>query len=462
MIVKALTAAAAVLVAALLVRAAFTVPRQVPRNFNEGWNAFHAADLRAGRPLYPPTGDFINNYPPLSFVVVALTTPLAGGDALVAGRVVALVSFVLWIAALAAVARALGASREHAVLAVALAAGMMLIRTDYYVGVSEPQFLGHALQGGALLAAVAAGRRGAALAGALLGASLFVKHNLLPVPIAVLVWLWWSDRSAGARALAAFLLCSAILGAGSYAWFGNAFVTQISSSRAYSLEKLVSMTLEWLPFWSIALAVTTWLVVANAQRDSRIVLVSIYVTVATVLGVLGLGGDGVYWNAMFDAQWALALAVALAMSCANIAGRRTALALACLLPLGVALAGAADRHWLSPRFYLDPRWSEADSAAREIAFLRERAGPALCENLTLCFWADKAPEVDFFDLQQRVKREPRAAAGLTSRIDAEEFAAIVLDGRAPRRDISAEVSTALARHYQVDHESQWGTFFVRR
>ena len=64
----------------------------VPLDPNEGWNAaFAQAVLTTGSPYPPPHSLLINNYPPLSFYLVAAVSRLTG-DAIVAGRLVALVS----------------------------------------------------------------------------------------------------------------------------------------------------------------------------------------------------------------------------------------------------------------------------------------------------------------------------------------------------------------------------------
>ena len=121
---------------------------------------------------------------------------------------------------------------------------------------------------------------------------------------------------------------------------------------------------------------------------------------------------------------------------------------------------SATIHWLSPRFWLDPRWSEAETAALDVDFVRRRAGPALCENLVICYWAGKAVEADFFNLQQRARREPWRTEALARSIEAQRFAVVLVD--APGRDLGPAVDQAFARRYRVDHESQWGRFLVPR
>ena len=104
-----LTAAAAICVLEF-VRAIFTLGLRLPLNFNEGWNAYHAADVASGRPLYPDlSGQFFTNYPPLSFYVIAPIGRLLH-DQMLAGRLVSLASLAAWIALVAATARRLRCS----------------------------------------------------------------------------------------------------------------------------------------------------------------------------------------------------------------------------------------------------------------------------------------------------------------------------------------------------------------
>ena len=70
------------------------LPLHVALNPNEGWNALHTEAWRHGRALYlDPSGPVLNNYPPLSFALVALLSRLTG-DLIIAGRILSLVSLV--------------------------------------------------------------------------------------------------------------------------------------------------------------------------------------------------------------------------------------------------------------------------------------------------------------------------------------------------------------------------------
>ncbi len=90
----------------------FTLTAPILKNYNEGWNAYHAASaMQAPRTLYPgPQSLLTNNYPPLSFFIVGAVSALTGGDAILAGRLVAFVSTLGIGLCLGIAARAVGCS----------------------------------------------------------------------------------------------------------------------------------------------------------------------------------------------------------------------------------------------------------------------------------------------------------------------------------------------------------------
>src|SRR5947209_10161883 len=77
----------------LLARNILAIPVLAPLDPNEGWNAAHALAAMAGGTLYPsPQSLMVNNYPPLSFYIVGALARLTG-DAVIAGRILSLISF---------------------------------------------------------------------------------------------------------------------------------------------------------------------------------------------------------------------------------------------------------------------------------------------------------------------------------------------------------------------------------
>src|SRR6201986_1965978 len=93
MLVWAAIAVLSLVTAPLLARDLMAITRHIALAPNEGWNAAHALRWLAGGPLYPAKDSLmINNYPPLSFYLVGGLTRLTH-DAVIAGRLLAAVSF---------------------------------------------------------------------------------------------------------------------------------------------------------------------------------------------------------------------------------------------------------------------------------------------------------------------------------------------------------------------------------
>ena len=446
-------------------RALLTLRLQLPLNFNEGWNAYHTADLAAGRALYPDLrGMFFNNYPPLSFLVIA---PLGRvlGDQMLAGRAIAMASLTAWIALVAVAARRLRCSWTHAMFGAVVLAIYVFVFSDFYVGVNDPQLLGHAVQMLGLVILLDARKTTASLvaAAALFTAGVFVKNNLVALPLAAALWLFVTDRSRGWRLIVFGAVAGVIAAVVCVAAFGPRFAAQVLSPRGYVPVKAALMGWQWVRRMILPLAVVGGLT-SQGPRDREAAFGVTYVAVSLVLGVLFAGGEGVYWNAMFDADCALALTAALATSRMFAARSRTArmaVPLAYLAVPAAVVALGASIHWLSPRFWLDPRWSEAATAAADIEFVRERGGPALCEDLSICYWAGKPVEVDVFNVRQRSRHEWWRIEAILRRIDSREFAVAEIQPDAGR-SLGPQFTEALREHYRVDHVDQWGEFWVPR
>ena len=114
------------------------------RNYNEGWNVYNTQRFFSGAVVYDDNLWRVNNYPPVSFLVVGAFDRAVGG-LLSSGRLVALMSFVAvgWLAAVAT-AR-LGANRTAALFAAACALGFFYLAAPDWVAVDDPQTLAEAI-----------------------------------------------------------------------------------------------------------------------------------------------------------------------------------------------------------------------------------------------------------------------------------------------------------------------------
>ncbi|MGH6889418.1 MAG: glycosyltransferase family 39 protein [Rhizomicrobium sp.] len=448
-----------------VIRAAAIASLHVSLDPNEGWNAYHAAAAVAGRGLYPPPGNLMfNNYPPLSFFLIGSLGTLVG-DQIVAGRIVSLLSFVLVCAFAAAILRSLRTGRQPALFSALLFAGILLIASDY-VGMDDPQLLGHAVQLAAAYLVLREPRTRARLCAAavLFVAGGFVKHNLFSLPLASLLWLAVFDLRACKR-LALWSVALVLAGLVVFrAGFGFELLDRLNSARSWSVSQMWSGLGYWLPLAAVPLCGLGVLVARN-PRDPRVVFVAIYAGIAILAGAVLLGGAGVDVNAMFDADMAVALAAGLALD--GLLGQRQPLlraaaplfAIACFLPSPVLAASDAD--WREAAFWLHPMHNEAARAARDIEFLRAHPGPAICESLAYCYWAGKPAGVDVFNLDQQLRSGKRSSAPFLLLIRSRRFAAIELDETNPF-PLPQSIATAISRNYRIDHADDEGTFFVPR
>jgi hypothetical protein len=422
---------------ALLARNILTIPIHVPLDPNEGWNGAHALALLTGHRLYPPpTALMVNNYPPLSFYLIG-TIARHGGDVIVIGRWIALAAYLATAAGIAGVLQQMKCGPDATALGALFFTTLVLVASDY-AGIDDPQLLGHAIQIGALLLLL---RERIVMAALLFGVSLFIKHNLLALPLAAGLWLLIQDRRAGIHFLLwgmAFTLSGLVL---FQLGFGTSLIAQLMSPRLSSLANVgAALTHLW---WTLLPLVA----MAGLWADRTSLFCSLYAAVALLLGLVFAAGDGVDANAFFDLGIALSLALGLVVD----RGRWPLLAGASVLPLLIFLAvNFQDNNFFFTRDFIR-------QSALDIGFLKNRDGAALCDQLSLCLWAGKDAQVDVFNIGEAIKagaRDPKALIGM---IDAHRFATIQLvdmDGLGP------DVRGAIEKHYRADHSDDNGAFLI--
>jgi hypothetical protein len=453
---RLLTAALAAGCALGLAHIVCTIGLQVPFDPNEGWNAYFAQAAIAGGSPYPTAQSaMVNNYPPLSFYIVGLLSKIVG-DAVIAGRIVALAAFVALAAGIGACARAMGANRlEAAFAALFFSAGVMLISD--YVGMDDPQMLGHAIAIGGLWLVLREPRlpRDMVGAAALFVLAFFVKHNLVILPAAVAVWLALLDRRL-ATTFAGSGVILGLVGLGIFKQaFGFSLFSVIASPRSYAAAGLWA-GLKTRLAWSAAPLAGAVVLFATARRDAQAMFCVIYALVATSAGIYFLGGAGVDANALFDADIALALCAAVLLSRLPAWGGMTALA--CAVPL-IAGLWSLDTEWQTADFWLRPMAEDRAAARAEIALIKASPGPTICEMLSLCYWAGKAAAFDVFNMEQAYVAGARSDVALVRDIRARRYGAVQLEELAPF-PLTPDVRRALSANYHVVRRDGDRTFFA--
>jgi hypothetical protein len=435
-IVWAAIAAMVLAVLPLLLRNVLAIPAHVPLDPNEGWNAAHALAVLARHGLYPPPQSLmVNNYPPLSFYLVAALA--RHGDAIVTGRWLALLAFLASCASITFALLRMDCQPRNALIAPLFFAAVLLITSDY-VGMDDPQLLGHAVQLVALLLLL---RERLIMSAALFAISLFIKHNLLAMPLAASLWLLEQDRRAGLEFSLwgiAFALGGLVL---FQLGFGTSLLGQLASPRLSSLANLgAAVTHLWWAVLPAAALVGLW-------PDRHGLFCAHYAAAALLLGLIFAAGDGVDANAFFD----LAIALSLGLGLAAERGRWPFLSAASAVPLLIFLAvNFQDNGFFFTRAF-------AAQSARDIAFLKSQPGPGLCDQLSLCLWAGKGAQVDVFNIGEQIKSGARDPSALARMITQRKFSALQL------QDINAlgpVVRKTIEKNYRADHSDDNGTFFV--
>lgn len=432
-------------------RTVLMVPALVPLDPNEGWNAYHAS--AAFTALYPPADSYlVNNYPPLSFYLVAALQPFIS-DAIIVGRILSLVATAVVAWSIFTGARCMGATRFGALFgALFFVTGMLVFTT--YTGMNDPQLLAHAV---AVPGFVLLLRRrdgiSVIVAATLFVLAFFIKHNVVVLALVSALWLLTTDR----KSFRLFSLTGlAVLAAGLaafYSLYGISLWQVFASARGYSLELMHAGVCKWLIWSLIPLAgmVALW----QQCRDHWFYLVLGYTALATAMGVYFIGGAGVDANALFDADIALSFGVALLLS---RVGYRAGWTLLLITPL--LWGGWQHIRDYGPADFFAPQ-RVILQARGDIAFLRQQQGPALCAMLSFCYWSGKGGEVDFFNTGEAFATGARRDTDLIHRIERADYAAIQFDPDSEDA-LGPNVRDAVLRYYRLDHRDDFGSFYVPR
>jgi len=434
--------------------------RLVPRNYNEGWNAFWAEAASRGGALYvAPDSPIANNYPPLSFHLVGLIGRVIG-DNVIAGRLVSLASLGVILGAAYLFLHATGLARR-----IALAGAVILCVTfaffgQTYVAVNDPQMLAHAfmLSGLALLFAFDFSRS-AVIAGAvliLLGG--FTKHLLIPLPIALTLWIAMYRRER----LVTWLACFAIglpLGFWLISSAYPAFVAELLSQRAYSLHHSVSSTIHALVRFLPLIAIGAFSLRRGQRVTPRVALLLMYAVLSVGVGALAAGGEGVTRNAYFDLLIALTLFAACGLESMLDRGRARVVA---ALGVGV-LAFAVTTVPQTVRDLRELDALEQDTRTTVAMIQRLGQGHAACETLSLCYWARDPFTLDFFNYGRKLRTGSASLDVCEKALQSGEFPVLQLEyGRrsSPVGERLWPCTPAIHQYYTEAFRSRAGILLV--
>lgn len=448
------------------------LPLQIPRNYNEGWNAYWATTAISGGPLYPPVNALIsNNYPPLSFFVVGLLGRMIG-DPILAGRALALLGFLL-----VAINIVAWLCRCGVRVSLAIASGAAFIITvdalvHVYIAMDDPQWFGHGLMttGMVILWRNPRSHGRLAISALLMMLGGLFKHLIIPVPVALAAWLFISERRAFWKWVSILVVLGVMAFSIIYGVYGHNFVEGfLHAPRQISFLAAVHMGIQVLPDLLPLLCLATALLPQFNKREP-VTFAWIYLGVATAIGALAAAGAGVSENAVFDVAIAASLAAGLALENLAIAWTANyrkpaylkavillpALAVILWAPFSIRLNIERLRH-LS---------ALAEATPSDIELLRQHdVRNAACESLALCFWSGAPFNVDLFNFGQKLKTGQMPLEVCRQLFDRRRFTIIQLygePGHYPWPLIPHECDRTIADNYEVIRKSVNGYFLVAR
>lgn len=451
---------AAVLAAALLLAPLVLMFTDGSRNYNEGWNAYHQQETVQGEPLYHAPPRFVStNYPPISFHLIGLASRI-GGDVNQTGRWVSLLSLLTAAILCAAIVRRFTGSVPLAAYTALTAAIWLAVYKSDRIGMNDPQLLGTVFSLLGLYAYIRNPDKPAwlSISAAAFTVSVFTKHNLLAFPAAVGLHLLLERKWKSLAVWGGMVAAGSMLLLGLTLWIdGPYFAANILMPRALSigLDHLTDYGIRFqLP---IALVLVWWLF-RKGRPLGHIILLALIM--AHVEAFAFVGGYGVDKNIFFDCIFSLAMASALVFAeFAPLAAgwKRPGLALAALLlasSFGLVIQAPAALR--DDRDVLISGMERADDFDSTVSLVQSRPGPALCEDLLICFDAGKPYAYDAYVMFSMVKAGRIEDDGLVALVEDASIQTVQLDKRNFNRGdvvrFTPNFVKALLHRYRIEKE----------
>ena len=363
-----------------------------PIEGNETWNALLAGRAMGEGALYPSIhGAVLNNYPPLSFYIVGLAGWLVG-DNVIAGRVVSLLAVLAIGANIAWIVRNLGGEAKAAIFAGVLFVAIMAKSFPNYVAMNDPQLLAQAVMslGFAVFTARPQRMENVAAAAVVMVTAGFIKHNIIAMPLAATLWLAHYNRPMMVRWLLCAIVLLAVGFALCYAAFGGDFFLNLALPRVlYPITVLETLG----RVQDFAIPLILWICVAvQLKPDPRIAMVNYLIVAGAAAFALTKPGDGVAWNAFFD--WVIGACVGGGLGLSRLGETRSARYFGLARTEVVIIVALALRQILLPspellhlRTTMEEMRMQEAALVPALDFMRSHPGPAVCEELAICYWS---------------------------------------------------------------------------
>ena len=456
----------------LNLRYIISIPFKFSRNYNEGWNAFHASNALGHRALYPALDALTsNNYPPLSFYLIGgLGTVL--GDNIIAGRIISLISLLIVSICIGIFVYWDGKSHIPALFSSLVFLAFMGCSYQEYIGVNDPQLLGHGFQWIALLLVLKASHLAGVnilLSVLFLCTSILVKHNLLALPITIIFWLFIYNRRGFYTYFAAGSILTSAFLALLYKIYGNVFfIDLLRAPRLYSLQIMVNSTQQYLTPMLVMIAAGIILMILS-RSDRYVQLILAYTSLGIIFGTLFSGGIGVTYNVFFDVVMGLSVICGFTVNRLDKISSSdevfrdktsknslTRSVVMFILSLSILIATPISSARTAKFFHQVDAWKQA--SLENIEFIRAQQGLAMCEDLALCYWAGKSFEVDVFNVGQKLLTGTIVKTQLTDLFKKHYFSVIHIEEKTPK--LPKAVLEEIFSNYDIHHQTGIDVFLV--
>lgn len=428
--------------------------------------------------FYPPLyADGIfggTRYMPLGIAINALAATIVG-DALIAGKLVAMGTLCALLGTAFVLARRLGADR---LIALGVVGAIIATFTALFAGTTiYGDALAVALQLGAVaVIAGGTGRRAVVVAGILVALAFTAKLSGLWGAATILLWLAVRDRRRVPEFAAAGVVTAlGVLGVAELVSDGRFHENLVGLSGAQSIglrelvlespEKTWALLRDHAPATVVLLPFAAAAVLANiARRQLTIVDVAFLLAVAVTLAVMSDVGSG--FNHLLDVVVLVPLVVAGAW--AHIRDGRLSVALAGAVALAIAIS-LVDVRGAARETAKQLAQGETPPRLRVPAYSAPLAEPVFTEDPTVAVQRGWRPvALDSFMLLRVLREQPERAQELVARFERREFRSVVLIADLDLRDpwwreshLGLDIARAIDRNYSFARKVMGPVFAYR-
>lgn len=371
----------------------------------------------------------------MSFYIVGSIGRLFG-DRLLAGRYISFLSLLLISFGVGYAVKQIGGEVYDAVFAGIFCVGLFAAFSQNYVGINDPQMLGHVFVTAGLLIYLKnpAATGNIFIIASLISPGLFIKHNLVAVPIAVSIDLFLRCRRDFFKWVSYLIFIIGCLTLITCMTAGADFLSQLNSSRYYSIKEMYSDTRIFIESTLIPLIATLpW--AFYAFKKERLRIFPVYLASSIIIGIYFSGGAGTSNNIFFDAYISISIAVGMLLWYLRKKLRHMSKFYKLIfpaMPIILSLSILATVPEVTVKTFREETYSKLKLQEQiyleDAAFLATQPGPVLCtDQILLCYLAGKPYEFDVFYVGQAVIAGKINGSKVLNLIESGYFSAVQLN-----------------------------------